>query len=69
MNSIEDMSSPFCGAMIEYISRSCDTTEELVTEGYDIMCVLSGSCSFDYRSILYLRQRDTYLWAWQALNN
>lgn len=46
MDSIEQMSSPLCGAMIEYISRSCDTTEELVTEGYDIMCLLSGSCSF-----------------------
>lgn len=46
MNNFEPMTSPLCGAVIEYISRSCDTTEQLVTEGYDIMCVLSGVCSF-----------------------
>ena len=45
------MNTPFCGAMIEYISRSCDTTEELNTEGYDIVCVLSGSCSFDVAGV------------------
>lgn len=48
MDRINQKETPFCGAVIEYISRSCDTTEELVTEGYDIMCVLSGSCSFDH---------------------
>lgn len=47
MERIEHMNTPFCGAVIEYISRSSDTTEELVTSGYDIMCVLSGSSSFD----------------------
>lgn len=47
MDSIEQINAPFSGAMIEYVSRSCDTSEELVTEGYDIMCVLSGSCSFN----------------------
>ncbi|MBO7189471.1 MAG: helix-turn-helix transcriptional regulator [Alistipes sp.] len=46
MDTIEQMNTPFCGAVIEYISRGSDTTEELVTEGYDIMCVLSGSSSF-----------------------
>lgn len=47
MERIEQMNAPFCGAMIEYVSRGCDVTEELVVEGYDIMCVLSGSCTFD----------------------
>ncbi|MBR5594855.1 MAG: helix-turn-helix transcriptional regulator [Alistipes sp.] len=47
MNNFESMTSPLSGAVIEYISRSSDTTEQLVTEGYDIMCVLSGVCSFD----------------------
>ena len=47
MNNFEPMTSPLSGAVIEYISRSSDTTEQLVTEGYDIMCVLSGVCSFD----------------------
>lgn len=47
MDRIEMMNSPLSGAMIEYVSRSSDTTEELVTEGYDIMCMLSGSCSFE----------------------
>lgn len=46
MNRVEHDNAPFCGAIIEYISRSCDTTEELKTEGYDIMCVLSGLSSF-----------------------
>lgn len=47
MDRIEQKNTPFCGAIIEYISRGSDTTEVLVTEGYDIMCVLSGSCSFE----------------------
>lgn len=47
MDTIEQMNTPLCGAIIEYISRSCDYSEDLVTEGYDIMCVLSGSCSFE----------------------
>ena len=47
MDRVEQKNAPFCGAIIEYISRSSDTTEELVTEGYDIVCLLSGSCSFD----------------------
>lgn len=47
MDRVEQNNAPFCGAIIEYISRSSDTTEELVTEGYDIVCLLSGSCSFD----------------------
>ncbi|MBR5821558.1 MAG: helix-turn-helix transcriptional regulator [Alistipes sp.] len=47
MDRVEQSNAPFCGAIIEYISRGSDTVEELKTEGYDIMCVLSGSCSFE----------------------
>lgn len=47
MDRNEQMNAPFYGAVIEYVSRGSDTTEVLVTEGYDIMCVLSGSCSFE----------------------
>lgn len=69
MERIDQMSTPFCGAMIEYISRGCDTTEELVTKGYDIMCVLSGSCSFDvagqerrvYDNEIHIFNRGTHL--------
>ena len=62
MDRIEQMNSPLCGAMIEYISRSCDTTEELVTEGYDIICVLSGSCSFDNGGELhYIYDNDIHI--------
>ncbi|MBO7283434.1 MAG: helix-turn-helix transcriptional regulator [Alistipes sp.] len=69
MDKIEQMNTPFSGAMIEYISSGCDTTEELVTAGYDIMCVLSGSCSFDvageerriYENEIHIFNRGSHL--------
>lgn len=38
--------SPFCGAVMEYVCRRCDSSEVLVTAGYDIVCVIGGSCRF-----------------------
>ena len=31
---------------MEYVCRKSDASEVLVTQGYDIVCVISGSCRF-----------------------
>lgn len=41
-----DDNCPFYGAMMQYVCRSCDLSEIYITEGYDIVCVISGSCRF-----------------------
>lgn len=45
MDSLND-NCPFCGAVMEYVCRKSDASEVLVTQGYDIVCVISGSCRF-----------------------
>ncbi|MBQ5595209.1 MAG: helix-turn-helix transcriptional regulator [Alistipes sp.] len=37
---------PFCGAVMEYVYRSSDATELLESVGYDIVCIINGSCRF-----------------------
>lgn len=45
MDSLND-NCPFCGAMMEYVCRSSDATEVFESVGYDIVCIISGSCRF-----------------------
>lgn len=61
MEKIGD-SRPFCGAVMEYVCRSVDTSEMLLTKGYDILCVISGSCRFVEAGVEHeLYENDAYI--------
>ena len=46
MNIRKEVNRPLSGAVIEYVCSSNDAVVTLETEGYDLICVIDGSCTF-----------------------